>query len=339
MPKGYDPARKTPVLVVFHGTGGSGRGQEAMWRKTVDELGMLVLAPSEAGPNEGYLFSKRERDAASGAIRWMKTRFDVDDQRVYATGESRGGHLTWDLALRRPDRFAGIAPLIGCPRWQLNHDQNNMRFLENVVRLPIRDLQGSKDDPGLVQNVRDAFAKLDALHATDAKLIEFPELGHDFELDAVDWNDFFGRGRRNEVPDKVVITACDLDEARAFWAEITAFGKGVSENVRLELHPAEWSKLDAKGQRQSIEDQVEKANARLEVERTAKGRFRASGKGVASFRLLLTAEMFDPKEPVEVEFNGKTSKKKATLDPKLLLGEFAERVDRAFLPVASVEVP
>jgi len=58
-------------------------------------------------------------------------------RRVAALGQateafSRGGHLTWDVSLRRPDRFAAIAPFIGCPRFNLVRGQNNMRFLRKI---------------------------------------------------------------------------------------------------------------------------------------------------------------------------------------------------------------
>src|SRR6185436_12932681 len=114
--------------------------------------------------NDGYAFSLRERDAALGAVRFAQANFAIDPNRIYATGISRGGHLTWDVALRRPDRFAALVPLIGCPRYQLVRGQNNLRFVENLVNVPIRDLQGSKDDPGVLQNLHEAFAKLEALH-------------------------------------------------------------------------------------------------------------------------------------------------------------------------------
>ena len=66
---------------------------------------------------------------------------------VFVTGISRGGHLTWDLALRHPDLWAGCIPMIGGPRITMQNGQNNLRYLDNVVHLPIRDLQGSGDHP------------------------------------------------------------------------------------------------------------------------------------------------------------------------------------------------
>jgi dienelactone hydrolase len=333
------PTRSAPLLVVFHGTEGTGADVEPMWRETADAIGMLVLAPTDTGKNEGYTYSEREREEALGAIRWMRRNFDVDPDRIYATGISRGGHLAWDLALRHPDLFAAIAPMIGGPRFQLDHGQNNLRFLENVVSLPIRDLQGAKDDPALVGNVRVAFKKLEKLGARDAKLFEFPELGHSFDFAAVDWKDFFGKAKRDPIPDRVVLLASKAEGARAFWVEITKLAKEVSEDVVPTVTASTWKGLDENGRRDFLESEVEKRTARLEVKMTAPGRFTATGEHVVGFRLLLAKSMFDPSKPVQVLFGGRLVEKKVVPDAKVLLGEFVERFDRSFLPVAAIDVP
>jgi dienelactone hydrolase len=339
VPHSRDPKKPAPLLLAFHGTGGRGVEVEPMWRAAAEKLGMLVLAPSEAGANEGYAFSSREREAALAALRWMRRNFDVDENRIFATGISRGGHLAWDLALRHPDLFAAIAPMIGGPRFQLDHGQNNLRFLENVVSLPIRDLQGAKDDPGLVANVRLAFARLDKLKAADAKLLEFPDMGHEFDFGAVEWPAFLGSARRNPVPERVVRLAARTDEARAFWVEITKLQKDVAEDVVPKVVASTWNGLNEDGKRKFLEEEVERRTARLEVKQTGLGRFTAVGDKVASFRLLLTASMFDPSKPVQVLFGNRLVEKKATPDARVLLEDFVERFDRTFLPVVAVDVP
>jgi len=339
VPASLDASKPAPLLLAFHGTGGTGAEVEPMWRATAEKLGMLVLAPSEAGSNEGYGFSERERLSALASLRWMRRWFDVDENRIAATGVSRGGHLAWDLALRHPDLFAAIAPMIGGPRFQLADGQNNLRYLENVLTLPIRDLQGLQDDPGLVSNVRMAFDALAAKKAADAKLIGFPELGHSFEFDAVDWVEFLGRARRNPVPDRIVRMAARLDEARSAWVVITKLAPEVQEDFTPQVGASEWKALDEDGKRRFLERAVEKRTARLEVKRTGPGKFAATGERVAAFRLLLTDAMFDPAKPVQVTFNGRYVEKKAKRDARVLAVELAERFDRTFLPVAAIDVP
>src|SRR5439155_16678247 len=111
--------------------------------------------------------------------------------------------------------------------------QNNMRYCENGAQLPSRELQGSQDDPRLLRNLHVMFDRLHKLPARDAQLIEFADKGHDFDLGAVDWKQFF-TARRQPVPAVVVRTAADRGEARAAWAEILAF----EPQVAVEVAPA-----------------------------------------------------------------------------------------------------
>ena len=111
--------------------------------------------PSQAGANDGYRFSARERDAAFAALRWALRwprrlcNFDVSClpggaevtgplPSLFAAGILRDGHLAWNLALRFPDRGAAIAPLIGAPRLGTAEGGTNMVYLDDIVRLPIR---------------------------------------------------------------------------------------------------------------------------------------------------------------------------------------------------------
>lgn len=339
VPQKYDIARPAPLMLAFHGTGGSGRGMHEMWRAAAEETGMLVLCPSEAGPNDGYHFSERERDSALAALRWIRRRYNIDENRIYASGISRGGHLAWDLALRFPDRFAAIAPFIGSPRITIAQGQNNMRLLENVATMPIRDLGGARDDPGLVFSVRLAFEKLAALGARDAKYTEFPELGHDFDFSAVDWPAFLRSATRNPRPDGVVSLSTVKEEARAFWVEALAFDKTVQSEFTPRVAMDEWNGLDESQQRRRLVQEAEQRTARVEAWVRSLGVFDVKSRGATKVRLLLTQPMFDPTKPVRVAFGEKVLERKLRPDRKVLLTDFAERFDRTFLPLAQVEVP
>jgi dienelactone hydrolase len=338
VPAAYDPAQPAPLLLAFHGTGGNGRGMLSHWRTVADATGMVVLAPTEAGENEGYRFEERERLSALAALRWVRRRANVDENRVFATGISRGGHLAWDLALRFPDRFAGIAPMIGGPRLQTQRAQNNLRYVENVAHLAIRDLQGAQDDPGLVFNVQLAFERLSALIAKDAELFLHPELGHWFDMNAVDWEEFFTTKRRDPRPGRVVRAAAREDEGRAFWVEVTRYGPNVKEEFTLKVTQSKWNRLDDEGRRRFLATEADARTARLEVRRAGANEFEARGEGVKEFRLLFTEDDFERNQDVVVHFNGGKKKKRLRPSAHVLLAEFCERFDRTFLPVAELEV-
>lgn len=202
-------------MLSAHGTGGSGERQHEEWKQAADELGMLLLSPTKSGDNMGYTFREEERRETLAALRWTRRHFNVDESRIFLSGISRGGHLAWDIALRNPDRFAALAPMIGGPRLSNARGENNLRYMENVAHLPIRDLQGSRDDKHLLSNLRQAFERLEGFGAGDVKLIEFPSLGHSYRFNEVNWVEFLSKAKREETPVRVVRSTANLAEARA----------------------------------------------------------------------------------------------------------------------------
>lgn len=338
VPSDYRPDRPAPLLLALHGTGGTGASEPPMWAAVAEEAGMIVVAPTEAGPNDGYRYSDREREAALATVRWARRRFNVDENRVFVTGISRGGHLAWDLILRFPDRWAGAAPMIGGPRLQPRGGQNNLRYLANAAGVAIQDLQGVHDDELLVLNLRLAFERLTELGHEDAQLHLQEGHGHSFDLSAVDWVEWFGTRRRESVPKRVLRVAADAHERRSHWARISRFGKGVEEDFPLRVEAKLWNAMNPAEQRREVIRMAEEASAKLTVERTGIGRFEAEGERVGRFELLLDERMFVPGEPIVVRWRGRDVKRHVKPSVRVLLEEFVERFDRSFLPVARVEI-
>lgn len=338
VPESYEPETPSPLLLAFHGTGGDGSYMAEMWAGVAERTGMIVVAPSEAGPNGGYAFSQRERDAAFAALRWARLEFNVDEDAIFATGVSRGGHLSWDLALRYPGTLAGIAPMIGSPRVNHQNGQNNIRYLDNVLDLPIRDLQGVGDDPRMIFNLKFVFARLEEREASDAELFLQEGLGHSFRMEAVDWGEFFSSNRRTAVPTRVRRAVARKGEGRAFWVEVLETKDPVMEDFAIPL-TNRWKKADEDEQRQILQQAADKRTALLDVRLSGPFRYEAKvGKGIESFRLLLPRRAFQEGKALDVKFNGKRVRRRPKASKLLLLSEFAERFDRRFLPVAEVVI-
>ncbi len=336
-PRGYSPKQRWPMLMAFHGTGQSGRIALMEWIVIAQNNGLVLVAPSESGANTGYRFSERERAAALAAIRYCRRAWNIDENRIFVAGSSRGAHLAWDLALRHPGRYAGLVAAIGCPRINTAKGQNNMRYLENVAMLPIRDLQGSRDNPWMVSNLRFAFKRLESFGAKDAEFIEFPNRGHGYDLRKVE-GDLF-RKTRVPVPQRVVRAYARRGEGRAHWIEVLSADATVKEQFRIVAKASRVKGVDDETYKRFLQEEADKRTARLEVSSDGENRFVAKGLRVRRFRLLLTREMFNPERPVEVVFNGKTFRRKVVPDAGVLAQEFVERFDRTFLPVAEVRVP
>lgn len=338
VPAKYDPTLPAPLLMSFHGTGGDGTQSHQGWQSVADELGMLVVCPGDTMAAQGYTASQAERDRAWAALRLARRRFNVDENRIYATGISRGGHLTWDLALRQPDRFAGIAPMIGSPRLSPAGGQNNLRYLENLVNVSIRDLQGLKDDPLMIQNLRYAFARLEAFKARDAEFVTFEDRGHDFDLSSVDWIAWFKSATRAPIPERLVRRFAKAGQGRHAFLDVLKASNKVHEIPQLKVG-REWNRMSKAEQREYMADYIEKHTARVEVVVEPTGQLTIKATNAKRARLLLPAEMLGGDDRVEIRWNAKKLKRRVTRSALVLLSEFAERFDRTFLPIAVVKVP
>ncbi len=336
VPQGYDPTKPAPLLLWGHGAGGTGAREYLLWQAVADQASMFVLAPTEFGKQEGWGYTARERAAQLAALRWARRQVNVDENAIFVGGWSRGGHMTWDLVLRHPDLFAGAVSCVGGPRMQLGV-QNNLRYLENVAHLPIRDLQGTKDDPLLLVDLHLAFARLKKLQAPDAVLTEFADRGHDADLTAVDWPAFFAK-RRTPRPARVVRLAAAPTETRASWLDVRGFEKKVAIEPQIPVDES-YARLDETKKRALVLDKLADFTARLLVVDQGQGRFVADGRNVTSFALLLAAVQLGKDGAVEVRLQNRTIKKKIVPDAAVLVRDFVERFDRTFLPVASFLVP
>lgn len=118
-PAGWDGKSALPTAVFFHGYGGNGAEvmqDEAMGR-VLSDLGVLLVAPT--GDNKGWSYPAKiqgPRDDfafVASVLDDLERRVPVDHARLYATGFSIGGSMTWYLACLMGEKFAAFAPIAG----------------------------------------------------------------------------------------------------------------------------------------------------------------------------------------------------------------------------------
>ncbi|WP_079074514.1 extracellular catalytic domain type 1 short-chain-length polyhydroxyalkanoate depolymerase [Streptomyces atriruber] len=117
-PPGFSRTKSLPLVVAMHPYPGDGRAAAAIsgLNTKADEENFLVAYPD--GLNKGFnalLCCGTEDDV--GFIRTMTKRltstWNADPDRVYATGISNGGDMSYKLAVELPHTFAAIAPVSG----------------------------------------------------------------------------------------------------------------------------------------------------------------------------------------------------------------------------------
>jgi len=116
VPAGYDAATPTPLLVGLHTWSGAYRQQVNAYGRQAAMRGWLLVLPHFRGPNKaanpngqqagGSLFAQHDIVDARAL---MIERYNVDEARVYLTGDSGGGHMTMLMAGKWPDLWAGAA--------------------------------------------------------------------------------------------------------------------------------------------------------------------------------------------------------------------------------------
>jgi polyhydroxybutyrate depolymerase len=118
-PAGWDGKSPLPTAVFFHGYHGSAEDvmkDEGLGR-TLSELGVMLVAPN--GNNTTWSFPGVQQDGrddfafVNAVLDDVEKRFSVDRRRLFATGFSVGGSMTWNIACKMGGRFAAYAPVAG----------------------------------------------------------------------------------------------------------------------------------------------------------------------------------------------------------------------------------
>ncbi|MFL1381338.1 MULTISPECIES: alpha/beta hydrolase family esterase [unclassified Nocardiopsis] len=120
LPAGYGPGRAWPVLLAYHGRGGSGEGM-AEYSGLTGLPAVVVLPDALIGEDDrsawqGAPYSPPGVDDVAfthALLDTVESRLCVDRGRVYAAGMSNGGGFTAVLACAAPGRIAAIAPVAG----------------------------------------------------------------------------------------------------------------------------------------------------------------------------------------------------------------------------------
>jgi polyhydroxybutyrate depolymerase len=117
VPRSYDPARRTPLVISLHGGGlwGGGQMQISGWNAVADEKGILVVYPSGSSGRGPRAWRAGQGGDPARDVRFVaelidavKASHNVDLSRVYADGLSNGGGMASVLSCTLPDRIAAI---------------------------------------------------------------------------------------------------------------------------------------------------------------------------------------------------------------------------------------
>jgi polyhydroxybutyrate depolymerase len=125
LPPGAQAGAPRPLVLVFHGRGGTGAGAARLYgfNQLADARGFVVAYPDgvDRGWNDGRGMTGTPSSTAlvddvgfvSALIDHLVTAFHADPRRVYAAGHSNGGIFSHRLACELSGKIAAIAPVAG----------------------------------------------------------------------------------------------------------------------------------------------------------------------------------------------------------------------------------
>lgn len=134
VPRGYDKNQATPVVIMFHGGGGTVEHvmHETGWVAKADEAGFIGVFPQgiRKDPNRPPSFLRNPQTWNDGSSRLyagevnaddtgfaramiadLKHHFNVDPKRIYVSGFSNGSSMAFRLGVELSDQIAAIAPV------------------------------------------------------------------------------------------------------------------------------------------------------------------------------------------------------------------------------------
>jgi polyhydroxybutyrate depolymerase len=129
VPASLSKGKPVPVVIVLHGGGGSAEGIDKITNFTAkaDKEKFIVIYPNGTGRFRNRLLTWNSGNCCGYAhensvddvsfirslIQQVEKEFNIDSQRIFVTGFSNGGMMSYRLACELSDKIAAIAPVAG----------------------------------------------------------------------------------------------------------------------------------------------------------------------------------------------------------------------------------
>ena len=94
------------VVVLQHGTGGSGPGMVEAWKPLAESQHLILVAPNGLG-KYGWSVPDDGPELQEAILKQVAAEFPLDDRRLYLFGFSAGGDFVFYAALQQSRYFAG----------------------------------------------------------------------------------------------------------------------------------------------------------------------------------------------------------------------------------------
>jgi hypothetical protein len=299
LPAAYDPAKAWPLVLIGHG------GNAEMSQERAEETARSYMEAYLAGAPDDVILA-----APATARGWdwigysvlfslvskLSREVHVDPDRVYAVGQSMGGHMAWRLGIFFGDRFGAVSPMSG------GYD-----FVENGQVVSLFDVPGyathGQEEPYRIAEFNRKIKAYADAHRYPWTIVEKPG-GHEIFADEVPKAfAFFREHPRDLRRDRVAVRATgplriDHGEPKKdgwptdhVWVKDRPIVFETFGWVRVFPLPEDTSPL--------------KAVQRAWVVRKSRSEIEVTARNVPRMRLYLSPDRFDLEKPLTVVVNGR----------------------------------
>ncbi len=320
VPKELDTKKPVALVVVGHGGNSSMSPERAestakMYlqiyaRGMHKEMNAILVAPCSSRGwghiGNSLIFS---------TISKVQRLFPVNPDRIYITGQSMGGHLSYRAALSLPDRWGAVSPHSG------GYDYVAKKAIGNLINVPGYAIWGVREPYGINKDNR-TNKKWGELNKLDWKFVE-KNGGHTIYSDELPKvAKFFNDHPRDMYRKKVYMRQGGAMKFIKTWQiktwpdhKVYADEKPLRWNMRhwIEVEPREDSK----------EPQT------ILAENLGENRIKITSQNVRRLYVYLHPKMVDMNKPVEIKVNGKVMfHSQPKVDPRLMFQRAREFDDR-----------
>lgn len=295
IPKGTDQTGLLPLIVVGHGGNSSMSPKRAeatavaylqAYRPVADHIKGILVAPASS---RGW--GQIGNSLIFSTISKVHRTFPIDPDRIYMTGQSMGGHLSYRTALSFPDRFGAVSPHSG------GYDFVAKKSIGNLINVPGYAIWGVREPYGINKDNRTNrdWAKT---HDLNWKFVE-KNGGHTIYRDELqNVAEFFRQNPRNLYRKEVYIRSGGTFKFVKTW-QVKGWPehKVYSDSKPLRWNMRHWIEVEPRpesGKPLSILA-IHQGENRIEV----------TSENVRKLSIFLHPKMVNFEDPISVVVNGK----------------------------------
>ena len=340
VPDDYDPARPIALRVSLHG--GVGRPapgpNDDRARPLTNRIpggSEIVLHPRAWADTEWW--KAGQVDNVLRLVDRVKRSYNVDESHIYVTGISDGGTGVYYLAMREATVWSACLPLNGQPLVIANPatGADGELYASNLANCPLHAVNGGRDRLYPAASVKPL---IDMFKAGGIPILwqVYPDADHDTSWwpdEKARYMNFVAAHARVAHPAAISWTTERIDRDNRFrWLVIDELGTRPSDAVLQDVNT-----FEVQGRRLQLFSR-RRPYGRVDITRTGNP-FDAKTRGVARFTVLLSPDVIDFDQPVQVTVNGKPAYGgRVKRDVGTLVRWAARDNDRSMLYAAEVKV-